>query len=702
MWPPHQLPDLHEDLRRAGLALDPAALSRLTGHPLNAVIDLGGCTASFVSPRGLVLTNHHCCWSSLQFNSTEERNLLQDGFLARDLGEELSGAPGSRVQVTVDVREVTDEVLRGVEEIRDGAARYARIEEREKRLIAACEADPGHRCRVRSFHGGLQYHLVKQLEIRDVRLVYAPPRSIGIFGGDVDNWTWPRHSGDFAFLRAYVGPDGRAADPSPANVPFRPASYLRVAARGVEQGDYVMAAGYPGRTNRYRLSSEVADTFDWYYPTMKALYDEAIDLIESMSETYPEIELRYATTVSGLRNGSKNFQGMIDGYARSGMLERKRARERELQRWIESDPARRQRHLSALADLERLVARQAATREREAVLGRLERVALLDTARRLYRLAREREKPDASRSPGYQERDLLPLRERLQRLDKRFHPELDKAYFRLCLARYAALPPEQRRPALDAHLAPDDPAALGPRLDRLYAETHLGESEHRLELLDAPRAALEASEDPFLRLAVALYEDDLALEREKEALAGEFQLVRPRYMEALIAHLGERGHAVYPDANGSLRLSYGAVRGYSPRDGVSYEPFTRLEGIREKTTGVEPFRAPPEQLRLIEARDHGRWRLETLGSVPVDFLSTVDTTGGSSGSPTLDARGELVGLLFDGTYDGINADWDYDESLTRAIHVDMRYVLWVMEKVDRAWRVLEELGVRSSPAPEGG
>ena len=692
MWRPEQLPALAGDLEAAGLEIGPAGLSRLTEHPMGAVIDLGGCTASFVSPRGLVITNHHCAWGSLQYNSTAERNLLDDGFLAAELAEELRAAPGSRVRVTVDVRDVTDKITAGLGPQLDGAERYDRIEARQKELIAECEKDVGHRCRVSSFYGGLEYQLFKQLELRDVRLVYAPPGSIGVFGGDVDNWIWPRHTGDFAFLRAYVGPDGKPADPSADNVPYRPRHWLRIAKNGVEADDFVMVAGYPGRTQRYRLGSEVANAFEWSYPTRKALFDEALDLYTRQAEQRPEVAITYAAVVAGLNNSSKNFQGMIDGYAKSGMLERRRAREAELQAWIEADPKRKREHASTLARLEALVVRDQATQERDMVLGMLDRATMLSTARQLYRLSRERELPDARREPGYQERDMTPFRERLQRIDRRYDPQTDQAYLLMSLEHYRKLPTDQRIAALDTFLTLDDPSGLDARLDRMYEATTLGDGDARLVWFDADRAAFEASEDPFLRLAVALYDGDRAREAEAEALAGEFQLARSRYMDTMLAFQRDRGRTVYPDANSSLRVTYGQVRGYQPRDGMVYTPFTTLEGIVEKYTGKEPFDAPAVELQRIEAGDHGPYELDALGSVPVNFLSTVDTTGGNSGSPTLNGRGELVGLLFDGTYDSINSDWDFNERTTRSIHLDIRYALWVMDKVDGAKTLLEELG----------
>ena len=266
MWQPHQLPDLSEQLLQLGLEINPENLSRLDQFPMNAVVSLGGCSASFVSPQGLVVTNHHCIYGSVQYNSTPENNLLTDGFLAKQLNEEIPTAPGTRVYVTEEVSDVTADVLSGVTASTSGIDRYNMIEANRKSLIADCESSGNHRCGVSSFHQGLEYFLIKRLEVRDVRLVYAPATSIGKYGGDIDNWQWPRHTGDFGFYRAYVGTDGRPAEYSEDNVPYASNSFLEVSATGVKEGDFVMGVGYPGSTNRYRTAAEVENEFEWYYP----------------------------------------------------------------------------------------------------------------------------------------------------------------------------------------------------------------------------------------------------------------------------------------------------------------------------------------------------------------------------------------------------------------------------------------------------
>ena len=700
MWRPRQLPSLADKLRALNPEVDPSALSELTGHPMNAVIWLGGCTASFVSAQGLVITNHHCAYGSIQHNSTEDNNLLENGFLAGSRSQELPAAPGSRVLVTVAVEDVTPVVLAAVPEGATGRERYQVIEDQQKALIAECEKDPGHRCRVASYSGGLEYELIKQFEIRDIRLVYAPALAIGKYGGDVDNWMWPRHTGDYAFYRAYLGPDGKPADYSEDNLPYRPKHYLKVSTQGVETGDLVMVAGYPGRTNRYRLAREVGGVIGWDYPQRSQAFQEWLDIMEKAVAGKKERAIKVSALQASLRNVVKNYQGMLEGFAKSDILERKRSLEQDLQGWIETGPERRSGLQTAAGDLGKLVAQAQSRREGALyydLLGR--RSSLLGAARRLYRLSRESQKPDEKREPGYQERDLDRIRQRLERIERTYDPEVDRACWRQFILNYAKLPPEQHVQAFDDWFGiqgSDLPEAkLDERLDEMYGKTRLGELKTRVSWMKSAPQDFHKSEDPFIRMAVSLYDSDMELEESGKELQGRFDQVRPRFMEALIAYNQSRGKSVYPDANATLRVTYGTVKGYSSKDGIRYLPFTTLRGIAEKYTGEKPFDAPVRQLELIRKRDFGSYYVKRLDSVPVNFLSTLDVTGGNSGSPTLNARGELVGLLFDGNWESIIADWDFIPAITRAIQVDIRYVLWTMERLDGAQALLTEMGVES-------
>jgi hypothetical protein len=694
MYTPDQLQEISGQLQEAGLEMDPEQLADLTGFPMGAVVSLGGCSASFVSPQGLVVTNHHCARGSVQYNSTAENNYLENGFLAASMGDELPAAPGSRIYVTTEVTDVTERMRAGTEDLSPNE-RYDTIEQRNKDITAECEQEAGYRCLVASFYGGAQYKLIKRLEVRDVRLVYAPADSIGKYGGDIDNWMWPRHTGDFAFYRAYVAPDGSAADFDEANVPYQPDHHLKVSAAGLDDGDFVMVAGYPGSTSRYTLLAEVENTFNWTYPTFQGLLTSWIETIETAAPEGSDARVKYESRLAGLNNFEKNLRGQIEGARRVGLVERRRMREAALAEWIAADPSRAAygEAIAALADLSQESAQAART---SFWYNNATRPALLGTAQRLYRLSKEREKPNAEREPGYQERDMTFFRQGLQALDRRYDAAVDKAEWTLFLTGYLAQPADERVPVLDEALgitATTTAADIPALLDRFYSGTTLDDTATRLGLIDADAATFEASDDPFIELAVALYEYDRGLEEESEERAGRSLALRPAYMEAITQWQREAGQLTYPDANSTLRITFGNVMGGSPFDGMQYLPFTTLEGITQKDTGEDPFNAPQRQLDLIEAEDYGTYELETIDSVPVNFLSDLDVTGGNSGSATLNANGELVGLLFDGTFESVNSDWDFDPRTTRSIHVDSRYMLWVMEKVDGADGLIAEMDI---------
>lgn len=695
MWQPHQLPAMADELKAKGLEIDAKSISKLTEFPMNAVISLGGCTASFVSPKGLVVTNHHCAYGAIQYNSTPEKNLLQDGFLAKTFADELPATPGSRVYVTEDVTNVTERVKGGLEG-KVGSDFYQGVESQEKALVAECEKEDGYRCQVYSFHGGLEYYLVKQLEIRDVRLVYNPAASVGKYGGDVDNWMWPRHTGDFSFYRAYVSKAGKPADFSSDNVPYEPKSFLKVSAKGVSDGDFVMVAGYPGRTNRYRTANEVQNQFEWAYPEGKLLRERFIEIIKDTAPEGSDERIKYESQIASLANYAKNFTSMIEFYGKSTMLADRKAREAELAAWIAKDSSREAKYGKTLAELDALIAKSKAHQERDMILSYIGSTTMLPTARSLYRLANEKQLPDMQREPGFQERDMTRLKASMERIDRRYAPSVDKAVLFDMLKRYAALPEDKRLPALDKAFGIDkkfSEAKLSKTLDKMYAKTELGKKDVRLAWMDKSVADFKASKDPFIQFAVAMYDTDMAEEKKEKELDGELMKVRPQYMDAIIAFNLEQGKPVYADANSSLRVTVGHVKGYSPKDGLVAVPFTRLEGIVQKDTGVDPFDAPKKELELIKQKQYGDFYVKAIDSVPVNFLSTLDTTGGNSGSPTLNGRAELVGLLFDGVYESIIGDWAYDDNINRSIQVDSRYMLWVMKYLDHADNLLAEMEI---------
>ena len=693
MWVPQQLPEIAGPLKEAGLKLSPQQLADLTGDPMGAVVALGGCTASFVSPEGLVVTNHHCAYGAIQLNSTPENNLIRNGFNAPTPADEVSAGPNARVFALDEITDVTREAQAAIAAAGDDAlGRTKALEAFEKKLIAGCEADAGFRCRLYSFSGGNAYRLFKNLEIRDVRLAYAPPGSVGKFGGDIDNWMWPRHTGDFAFYRAYVGKDGKPAAYSPDNVPFKPKRWLKIADKPLGEGDFVMVAGYPGSTNRYALAAEFDNPAQWTYPTVARHYKNQIALVEAAGKKDPEVQVRYANTMASWNNTSKNYEGQLEGFKRIDAAGQKRAEEAAVLAWLKGQGAKGSAALDAHAQLIALLEQAKATRERDLTLAMFNNTAMLGAATQLYRLSIERQKPDAERESGYQDRDLTAIEGGLKQLERRYVPAMDRQLQEYWLNEYLKLPAGQRVAAVDQWLGGNDAAAVKRALDRL-AGTKLGSTEERLKWFGADRAAFEASTDPAIQYAVAVMPTLLKLEQERKTRAGENLAARPVYLQALADYKKSQGEFVYPDANLSLRITFGNVKGYVPRDGVKYTPFTTLEGVVAKETGADPFDSPKALLDAVAAGRHGGLADERLGSVPVNFLSDLDITGGNSGSPVLDAHGRLVGLAFDGNWESVASNWVFDPTMTRMISVDQRYMRWIMQEVFPAPQLLEEMDV---------
>lgn len=693
MWVPQQLPEITGPLKKAGLKLSAKQLSDLTADPMGAVVALGGCTASFVSPQGLVVTNHHCAYGAIQLNSTPEKNLIKDGFNALTLGDEVSAGPNARVYVLDSIKDVTTEAKAAIASAGDDPlGRTKALEAFEKKLIADCEAEAGFRCRMYSFSGGNTYRLFRNLEIRDVRLAYAPPGSVGKFGGDVDNWMWPRHTGDFSFYRVYVGKDGKPAAYSQDNVPYRPKHWLKFADKPLGEGDFVMVAGYPGSTNRYALAEEFDNTAEWTYPTLAKHYKQLIALVSAAGKKNPDIQVKYASTMASWNNTSKNYDGQLEGFKRIDAAAQKQAEETAVLNWLKGQGGKGATALAAHAKLIELLEQSKTTRDRDIVLNQFNGTGTVGVATQLYRLSIEREKPNAERESGYQERDLPTIEGGLKQLERRYVPAMDRQLQAYWLGEYLKLPAAQRVPAVDKWLGGKDTKAINRALDKLAA-TKLGSTGERMKWLTADRKAFETSKDPAIQYAVAVMPTLLKLEQERKTRAGEALVARPVYLQALADYKKSQGKFVYPDANLSLRITFGNVTGYRPKDGVEYTPFTTLEGVAAKETGQDPFDSPKALLDAVAAKRYGGLEDKRLGTVPVNFLSDLDITGGNSGSPVLDAHGKLVGLAFDGNWESVSSNWVFDPKMTRMISVDGRYLRWIMREVYPAPQLLKEMNV---------
>ena len=688
MWEPYQMESLKKELRASGYRGNVSNVSDLFKHPMNAIVSLGGCSAAFVSDTGLIATNYHCIERSyLQFNSNAESDLFETGFVARTKEDEKKSAPGSRVYVTLDSSNITDKVLFGLSDTTQALDRAKIIEDNKKEIIKNCETSDEIECRVRSFFSGEIYKLEKVLKIKDVRLVYAPPAYIGEYGGEIDNWMYPRHTGDFALLRAYTAKDGSSKEFNKDNVPYKSDSFLKISAKGVEDGDFVMVVGYPGRTNRLLTLNEIKwDLETGFYETVKFL-KRGIDLIEQNTNSSNGSKLKYRGLKSGYQNYYKKISGQIDGAENFKLLESEEINWINFIGFVESSANETDK-----AYLNELLALIDQEQKKNIARSYFGNSALISQAQRIYRNAVERESIDSERKSGYQERDQEGIANRIKALDYSYDHEVDRVIFLDRLMTYKNFDKSYRRATYSKLLRLDEnEEVVTQRVNEIY-KTKYKNSKNFLNMMSLTLDELNSSQDPLIIFIRDIFEESLEYEKESERVGAQRQLLKSKFNNLLRKYYESSGRQMYADANGTLRVTYGNVAGVSLQDGIRYEPFTRLEGIAQKHSGKKPFKASDQLLSLIENKDYGKYEYKPINSVPVNFISTLDITNGNSGSATINAKFELVGLAFDGMLETIIADYKHIPE-ARTISVDSRYLLWTLQKLERADNILEELTI---------
>ena len=681
------------DLRAKGLAIPPEEIFSPDRPSLVYAIVSVGATGSFVSPNGLFLTNHHVAFSAVQAASTPERDYLTDGFLAGSRAEEIQ-ARGMTARITESFRDVSADVLAAVKPGMPLAERTKAVEKRMKEIVATAEkANPGKRAEVSEMFLGKSYVLFLFTFLKDIRIAYVPPRGIGEFGGETDNWMWPRHTGDFAFLRAYAAPDGSPADFSPKNVPFKPKRFLKVDPAGLAEGDFMFLLGYPGRTYRHYPAAYLAYEEDFRLPYVADWYGRQIDIMEKAGAGDSAAALKLSSRIKSLANTRKNYRGKLKGMKKIGIVAAKAAEEKGLEAFLAADTKRQAAFGDVLAGLGKIYAEMRGRGDAELVLEYLRtNTTLLGFGWTIHEAAIERRKPDLEREASYMDRNWEQTKQRLLLAQRNFDASSDKAILKELLLRALRLEGPNRIAGLEA-LFPGKPseAAIEPFLAKAYAETKLADAGMLSDFLGRTPDGMKAANDPFLALAAAIAPATFEVRERQKARKGALDGLFARLSDARELFLGK---AFIPDANGTLRLTFGRVKGYSPADAVYNPPFTTLAGVLEKTTGEAPFNAPPGLASLRKARDFGRFAHPLLKDIPVCVLYDADTTGGNSGSPVLNARGELVGINFDRTYDATINDYAWSEGYSRSIGVDIRYVLWLTQKFARADFLLEEMGIR--------
>lgn len=690
MYPMYMLPKVKD------IKIKPEEFFKPNGGGLSdAVIIIGGGTGSFVSPDGLVLTNHHVAFDAIKTNSTPEKDYLEMGFTAATLQDELP-ARGYEAYLTIGLEDVSAQILKGLTEQTPPKERIELINRRATAIEKATnDEEKGIQGRVVTMLEGKYYYLVTYQRFRDIRLVYAPPRSIGNFGGEVDNWMWPRHTGDFSFMRVYVGPDGKPARFSPDNVPYKPKRYLKINPHGIQPDETVFIMGYPGTTNRNRTSYAIYYSQEIVYPFRIKLFQAAIDILEEQSKQSKEVEILLASQLKGFYNSIKNNRGLLEGFKKDNILEQKRAEEKAFLQKVKANRELATRYGHLLPAIKQAYDDYYSRSQSDITLEYLRIVSLLSEATTIYKYSLEKNKPDSLREPGYQDFLIARTRERLADRRKDFYAPADAALFKMMLRELVQFAPHER-PAIVNHFfgdltGKDAEASINDFVDRIYAKTVLLDVETTQKLFDYSTAELESLNDPLIQFAAQLNRENDRLKEKRDLFAGQLNLLHSQYFPALAA---VNGKTFIPDANRTLRFTYGKVKGYIPRDGVFYLPQTGLKGVIQKKSDSDPFDVPAKLVELYQKRDFGNYYADNLKDLPLDFLSTCDITGGNSGSPVLNKRGEVVGCAFDGNWEALTNDYQYNPDLTRTIAVDIRYILFILDKFSHAQRILSEMQIK--------
>ena len=693
MWMPLYLEKLNEaEMQGLGLRLSADDLYSANEPSLKDAICMfgGGCTGSIISAEGLLLTNHHCGFGAIQRLSSVEQNYLDNGFWAESKSAELP-CQGITAQFVVRMEDVTTLALTGVADAMSERERQSQIDKNLEQIRSTIKKEPWESVSIRPFYEGNQYFLFVTVTYQDVRLVGAPPSSIGKFGSDTDNWVWPRHTGDFALFRVYAGKDNKPAPYAEDNVPLKPRRYLSVSVDGVEAGDFTMVYGFPGRTSEYLPAAAVQQTAESLNPARVSVRDRALKIVDGFMRQDLDVKIAYVAKYASIANAWKKWLGEMQGLKTYGALEKKRQYEAEFTRRIQQNPDLNYRYGNLLPRLNALY------REIEP-----------------YALAR-----DYYQEVFVRNSEIMSLSARLDKWVKSYNPENSAAFIKGVPEQRGALEAfyKDYRPAVDqavlaallelfAEKAPDSAGAGAVKAyaqahggyagatAHLFAKSALTNKDRMLTLLERdPALVAEAlNNDPALtlwRAVTAAYQS--AVEPKYTELQPQINLLQRQYMAAQMVVYKEK--RFFPDANSTLRLTYGQVRGYSPRDAVIYDYRSYLDGVVEKyVPGDYEFDVPAKLLELWETKDFGSYTDKT-GRVPVAFLGSNHTTGGNSGSPALDANGNLIGLNFDRVWEGTMSDLNYDPAICRNIMVDIRYVLFVVDKFAGANHLVKEMNL---------
>ena len=692
MWLPSLIYKLNiGDMQKMGLELSADDIYDINNSSLKDAIvalDRGSCTAELVSPDGLLLTNHHCGFDEIQSHSTVEHDYLKDGFWANTREEELPN-PGKSVSFLIRVEEVTDKVLADVTDDMNESERNKKINGVSNKLEREAKGDSHYETYVRSFFNNNKYFLFVTETFKDVRLVGAPPQALGKFGGDTDNWMWPRHTADFAMFRVYSGPDGKPAEYSEENIPLTPKHYLPVSIKGIEEGDFAMVLGYPGGTNRYKTSFGVNYTMQVTNPVRVEVREKKLDILDKYMSTSQKARIQYASKYARSSNYYKYSIGQNKGLNNLKVVVKKEAIEDEFTNWVNADEARVELYGEALdliadaySDIDDDKAREYMA---EAMLRGPEIFMFAYRASPLYRML---EKDDVNEERVKMVADRI--KQGLDKFFKDYDAETDKKVVAELMQLYAENNDAQYYPDFMKEIVDKRKSDFARFSEKMFKKSIFDSKEELAEFLEEPDfktlkkdRAFQAARDVFEKYR----EINDITSKENEKLA-----VGRRLFVAGLTEM-EKDRNFYPDANSTMRLTYGKVLDYEPRDGVIYKYYTTTDGYLEKEIpGDTEFDVPERLKTLLLEQDFGRYAAPD-GELHACFITNNDITGGNSGSPVINAKGELIGIAFDGNWEAMSGDIAFEPELQRCINVDIRFVLWIIDKYAGATHLIDEMTI---------
>lgn len=681
------------EMRRLGLQLTIGDIYSDHAPSLkDAVVLFGrGCTGEVISQQGLVITNHHCGYGAIQQHSSPQHDYLKNGFVAKNLQEEIP-TPGLTVTFLVSIRDVTKEVERGLSDSLDLLKREDLLKTNKKALLDSIVRTPNHDYEITSYFSDNLYYLLEYVTFPDVRMVFAPPSSIGKFGADTDNWEYPRHTGDFSIFRIYADANNNPAPYSPSNRPYKPKKWLNVSVDGYKEGDFTMILGYPYTTNRYATSWEVEQIMNCWNTPRAHLRGIKQDVWKKHMDADQAVRIKYASKFASSANYWKNAIGQNKALRSNGVVEKKRQRELALANWCRQHPDYNQKCSKALYDIETTTKRLSDTVRYYFYIyeGLFQGVELCWLKPLLNELPDILEKNDDKKVDS-----LVNLLVKQKKAYERFYKDYD-APTALATAKVmmATVKHDLNKEVLPAVYRLVDTEAKGDinaYLDNVFANSFLADYSRFLNFMKKPTLK-KLKADPGWQMISSIYTSYgfayyASLARQTDGLEPQ----RHDYIASLLAMEADQPH--YPDANATMRLTYGTVESYNPRDAVHNNYYTTLKGVMEKEDpNVAEFNVDPKLKELYRLQDYGPWALPD-GIMPVDFVTTNDITGGNSGSPVLDKRGNLLGLAFDGNWESLSGDMYFEPELQRCIAVDIRYILFIVQRWGGAQRLIDELSL---------